>query len=83
MHQPHFQQHTQGRDSVEKEAEYVADEEGCDHQEDATTRTTPAPLGLPGGSSYQESNSESDRHRSPPTTTEPKKAIGRKFEGEK
>ena len=48
-----------------------------------TTRTIPAPPGLPGDSSCEESNSESDRARSPPLATKPKKATTRNFEREK
>ena len=81
--QQSFQQQTEGGDAVEKEAEYEADEEGSDHHEDATTRTTPAPSGPPGDSSSEESNSEWDRPRSPPPTTKPRKATTRNFEREK
>ena len=83
MHQQRFQQQTVGGDSVEKEAEYEADEQGSDHHEDETTRTTPALTGPPGYSSSEESNSESDRPRSPPPTTNPSKATTRNFEREK
>ena len=65
------------------EAEYEADEEESDRHEDETTKTTPAPPGLSGDSSYEESNSESDRPRSPPPTTKPRKATRRNFEREK
>ena len=41
--QQHFQKETEGRDYVEKWAEYPADEQGLDYQEDATSRTTAAP----------------------------------------
>ena len=51
--QQRFQQQTEGGDSVEKEAQYEADEQGSDHQENETTRTTPAPPGLPGDSSSE------------------------------
>ena len=40
-----FQQQTEGGDSVEKEAEYKADEEGSDHHQDEISRTRPAPPG--------------------------------------
>ena len=43
--QQRFQQQIEGGDSVEKEADYEADEEGSDHHEDETTRTTPEPPG--------------------------------------
>ena len=49
--QQRFQQQTEGGDSVEKEAEYEADEEGSDYHEDETTRTTLAPPGPPADSS--------------------------------
>ena len=39
-----FEQQTEDGDSFQKQAEYKADEEGYDHQEHKTTRTTPAPL---------------------------------------
>ena len=81
--QQRSQQQTEGGDSVEKEAEYEADEEGSDHNEDETTRTTPTPPGPPGDSSSEESNSESDGPRSPPPTTKPRKATTRNFEREK
>ena len=63
-----FQGQTEGEDSVEKEAEYEADEEGSDHQEDENNRTTAAPPGRTGDSRCEESNSESDRARSPRPT---------------
>ena len=49
--QQRFKQQTDGGDSVEKEAEYEADEERSDYHEDERTRTTPAPPGPPGESS--------------------------------
>ena len=75
-----FQQQTEGRDSVEKEAQDEADEEGSDHHEDETSRTPPAGTGLPGDSSSEESNRESDRPRSPPPILKSRKAITRNFE---
>ena len=78
-----FRQQTEGGDSVEKEAQYEADEEGSDHHEDETTKPTPAPPGPPGDSSSEESNSESDRPRSPPPPTKPRQATTRNFEREK
>ena len=75
-----FQQQTVGGDSVEKEAEYEADMEESDDHEDETTRTTPAPPGPSGDSSSEESNSESDRPRSQPPTTKPRKTTIRNFE---
>ena len=65
------------------EAEYEAEEEGSDHQEDETTRTTLAPPGTKGDSSSEESNSKLDLPRSPPPTTKPRKATTRNFEREK
>ena len=55
-----IQERTEGGDLVEKEVAYEADEEGSDHQEDATTRTTPPSPGPPGDRSYEESKRESD-----------------------
>ena len=82
-HQQRFQQQTESRDSVETEAEYVADEQGSDHQQDEISRTTPAPQGPPGDSSSEGSTSESDRPRSSPPTTKARKATRRNLEGEK
>ena len=81
--QQHFQQQTEGADSVEKEAEYETDEEGSDHHEDERTRTTPAPPGLPGDTSSEDNNSKSDRPRSAPPATKPRKATTRNFDREK
>ena len=81
--QQHFLHQTGGGDSVEKVAEFQADEQGSDYQEDETTRTTPAPSGPPGESSSEESNTESDRPRSPPPTIKPRRATRRHFEQEK
>ena len=81
--QQRFQQQTEGGDSVEKEAEYDADDEGSDYQKDETTRTTPAPPGPPGDSSFKDSNSESDRPRLPPPTSRLRKPTRRRFEREK
>ena len=78
-----FQQQTEDGDSVQKEAEYRADERGSDHTEDESTRTTSTPTGPPGDSSSEESNCESDRPRSPPPTTKPRKATRKDFEREK
>ena len=81
--QRRFQEQTEGGDSVEKEAEYEADEEGFEHQQDETTRTTPAPPVPPEDTSSEESNSESDRPRSLSPATKPSKATRRNFEREK
>ena len=81
--QQRFRQETEGGDSVAKEAEYEADEEGSDHHEDETTRTTSAAPGPPGDSSSEESNSESDRPRSSAPMTKPRKATARTFEHDK
>ena len=56
--QQRFRQQPEGGDLVAKEPQYEADEQGSDHQEDETTATTPAPPGLTGHSSSEESNSE-------------------------
>ena len=77
------QQQTEGGDSVEKEAEYAADEDGSDQHEDEPVRTIPLPPGPPGDSSSEKSNSESDGPSSPPPTTKPRKAIRRNCEREK
>ena len=79
-HQQRVQQQTEGGDSVEKEAEYEPDEQGSDHQEDETTRTTPAPSGPRGDSSCEESHSELDRSRSLPPPTKPRKVTRRNCE---
>ena len=81
--QQRFRQQTEGGDSVEKEAEYVAVQEGSNRHEDETTRTTTAPQGPPGDSSSEESNSESDLPRLPSPTTKPRKATRRNFDSEK
>ena len=83
MRQQCFQQETEGRDSVEKEAESDADDKESDHAENETTRTTAAPPGPPGDSSSKESNIKSYQARSPPTTTKPRKATRRNFDREK
>ena len=82
-HQQHFQPETEVGDSIEKEAEYDADEQGFDHQEDETTKTTPAPPCPPGDRFSEESMTKWDRPRSPPPTTTPRKATWRYFEREK
>ena len=64
--QQRLQQATEGADSVEKDTECEPDVEGSDHLQQDTTRTTPSPSGLPGDSSYKDSNSELDRSRALP-----------------
>ena len=81
--QQRFSQPPGGGDSVGKAADYEADEEGSDQQEDETTRTTPAPAGPSGDSTAEESNSESHRPRSLPPTTKPRKATRKNFDHEK
>ena len=81
--QERFQHQTEGGDSVEKQAEYEAYEQGSDHQQDETCRPTPAASGPTGDSSYEASNRDSDLPRSPPATIKPRKATSRNFEHEK
>ena len=78
----HFQQQTEGGESVAKEAEHEADEEGSDNQEYDITRTITAPPGPLADSSSEESNRESHRPRSLPRLTEPTKLTRRYFKRE-
>ena len=83
QHQQRFQQETEGGASVETEAEFEADQQGSDNQEDENSRTIPAPPAPSGDISSEERNSESDRPRSQPPTTKPRNATRSNFEDEK
>ena len=76
------QQQTEGKDSVETEAEYDADEQGSDHQDHETTRITPVPSGPPGDRRSQERNRASDQPRLLTRTIKSRKATRRNFECE-
>ena len=82
-HHQRSQQQTDGEDSVETEAAYVADQQGSDYQQHETTRTTPIRSGSPGERRSEDSNRELDQARLLTRTIKSRSATGRNFECEK